>query len=156
MIIVLLSFSLIIKFYAFLALSSVFLSPSIFTTYYTKTSPHLLDIFFADIRKSARVRAKLNKNCAVRIEAKLTYCRRILLQQKFDSMLERLKKMKEDGVFELSVPVPKKSTTEIMQEAHRVRCVGGGRSPGSDDVRSALTGKGVQSQVHEEGHRRRG
>lgn len=70
-------------------------------------------------------------------------------------MLERLKKMKEEGVFELSVPVPKKSTAEIMQEAHRVRCVGGGRSPGGDDARSA-GGRIMQSQVHEEGHRGRG
>jgi hypothetical protein len=73
------------------------------------------------------VRPRFPDNCAIRIEVKLTYCKRILLQQKFDTMLEKLKKMKIDGELELPAAVTKRSTAEIMDEAHRVRCAGGGR-----------------------------
>lgn len=42
-------------------------------------------------------------------------------------MLEKLKKMKTDGELELPAAATKRSTAEIMDEALRVRCAGGGR-----------------------------
>ena len=76
---------------------------------------------------------KLPPNCAVRIEAKLTYCRRVLLQQKFDQISMQLREMKMSGAFESPIPPPSKySTEDIVREAHRVRCAGGGRSIKSD------------------------
>lgn len=38
-----------------------------------------------------RSRIKFHENCAIKIEIKLFYCQRILLQQKFDNIVERLK-----------------------------------------------------------------
>lgn len=76
---------------------------------------------------------KLPSNCAVRIEAKLTYCRRVLLQQKFDLISMQLREMKMSGAFESPIPPSTKySTEDIVREAHRVRCAGGGRSIKSD------------------------
>lgn len=45
----------------------------------------------------------------------------------------QLRKMKMSGAFELPIPPPSKySTEDIVREAHRVRCAGGGRSLKSD------------------------
>lgn len=99
------------------------------------------------------MRSKFPDNCAIRIEAKLTYCKRILLQQKFDTMLEKLKKMKIDGELELPPAVTKRSTAEIMDEAFRVRCAGGGRTniEGVDGRRGGVVrDKRAVSQPQEE------
>lgn len=100
-----------------------------------------------ETRKSARNRVKLPANCAVRIEAKLTYCRRVLLQQKFDLISMRLREMKMTGAFELPIAPSRFSTEDIVREAHRVRCAGGGRSLRIDKS------IGISSPISEDGRR---
>jgi C2 domain len=104
-------------------------------------------ISILETRKSARNRVKLPANCAVRIEAKLTYCRRVLLQQKFDLISMRLREMKMTGAFELPIATSRFSTEDIVREAHRVRCAGGGRSLRIDKS------KGLSSPISEDGRR---
>ena len=71
---------------------------------------------------------KFHENCAVRVAARLTYCKRILLQQKFDSMLEELKSSSQK--FDLSVAIPsRKSSMTTDIDVYSRKGIVGGRSP---------------------------
>ena len=71
---------------------------------------------------------KFHENCAVRVAARLTYCKRILLQQKFDLMLEELKSSSQK--FDLSVAIPSRRISVATDiDVYSRKGVVGGRSP---------------------------
>lgn len=74
---------------------------------------------------------KFHENCAVRVTARLSFCKRIFLQQKFDTMLEELKSSSKK--LNLSIEVPSSSTRKSFNttpvDSYSKKGVVGARSP---------------------------